>query len=252
MKITVIASGSKGNATLIETDNTKILIDLGISCNNIENKLKSIDVKPKDINAILVTHAHSDHVKGIFTFIKKHKPKVYLSPIICDELELHNYQELNFYEPLTYIDDLTIRVFKVSHDAKETFGFLIKYLNKECVFIPDTGYINKRYINSLKNKDIYIIESNYDPEMLTSGPYPHHLKRRIWSTKGHLSNQDSAHYLKELIGNNTKHVVLAHLSEQNNHPEIAETTHRDILKTKLKNTKLCVAKQDEILECIEV
>ena len=252
MKVCVLASGSKGNVTLIETENSKILIDIGISCKKLETALKEVNVLAKDINAILITHNHSDHVKGLTTFIKRYQTPVFCSKIICDELELHNYSGLNFFEPLTFIEDLTVRVFRVSHDAKESFGFLIKYLNKECVHITDTGYINKKYLNSLKNKDIYVFESNYDPKMLTSGSYPHYVKKRVLGDKGHLSNQDSAYYLKELIGKNTKHVILAHLSENTNCPIIAENTHREILKDKLKHTKLSIAKQHTVHERVEV
>ena len=252
MKVSVIASGSKGNTTLIETDNTKILIDLGISCNKLTEELTKLNIKPKDINAVLITHAHCDHTKGITAFIKRYHPAVYLTEFIAKETELYNYQNIVYYEPITYINDLTIKVLRTSHYTKDSFGFVIKYLNEEVVYITDTGYIKQTYINDLKNKDIYIIESNHDPEMLINGPYPHFLKKRIWGAKGHLSNEDAANLLARTVGNKTKHIILAHLSHENNRPEIAINVTKQILNSKLKGKHLHVAKQNEPLSTIEV
>lgn len=246
MKVSVLASGSKGNCTYIETNNTKVLIDLGMSNLYVEKKLISLGVNPDDINCIFITHTHTDHVAGLKVFIKKHHPKIFLTTKMYDELHdiLNDYEIL---EDKIVLDDLLVDYFKTSHDT-DSVGYIFKSNDKEVVYVTDTGYLNIKNLKKLNNKDFYIFESNHDIELLMNNPhYPYQIKQRILGDKGHLSNIQCREYLKKIIGDRTKYIVLAHLSEQNNNPNIALDNLKDIT-----NIKILVADQNESTELIEV
>lgn len=150
------------------------------------------------------------------------------------------------------MDDLEVSYFNLSHDS-DCIGINIKEGSKELVYITDTGYINKKILTNIVNKDMYIIESNHDVKLLMNGKYPFFLQQRILSDKGHLSNKDCSRYLSTLIGDKTKYIVLAHLSEENNTPELASLELDKMLeKSNVKINKTYIAKQDESLETIEV
>ena len=253
MKVSVLSSGSKGNSTYIETKNHKILIDIGTSSLYVEKCLKSIGVNPIDIDIVLITHAHIDHVNGLKVFTKKYKPLVYISDKILKEANL-KIENVNSGEQVDIEDDIKIKSFKLSHDVTDIKGYVIEEDNDSMVYITDTGYINEKNFKYIENKKLYVFESNHDVEKLMNNPkYPHHTKIRILSDKGHLSNKDSAYYLSHLIGKNTKHVILAHLSEQNNTEELAIYTLKEALKKKNINFKdIRVARQNEMTELIEV
>lgn len=241
MKITVLASGSKGNITLVETKTHNILIDAGITYSNI---LKRNNRLP-DIDMIIVTHTHIDHVYGLHSFIKKYNPVVLSRCINITEYS-NKAKITDLYED----DKLQIELFPLSHDVPCS-GILIKEDNKELVYATDTGYINEKILDKITNKNIYIIESNHDEEMLRHGKYPFYLQQRIRSEVGHLSNETTSSYLKKLVGDKTSYVVLAHISKENNKPEIAYSEAKNNLID--KNIQgLYTAKQDEILEVIEV
>ncbi len=254
MNFSVLASGSKGNSSFIETNKTRILVDLGITSGNAEKKLKSLNIEPSSINAIVLTHTHVDHINGIKVFIKKYNPIIYLTSKMYNEISkiitIENYQIItdNFA-----ISDLQVTVFKTSHDTEDSNGYVFEAYGKSIVYITDTGYINKKYFPILSNKNYYIMESNHDVELLMNGSYPYYLKQRIIGDKGHLSNKDSSYYLSKFIGNDTKGVVLIHLSEENNDEELALSTLKKTLKKSDKSIeKLIIAKQKERTELIEV
>lgn len=253
MKVSVLSSGSKGNCTYVETINHKILIDIGTSSLYVEKCLKSIGVNPEEIDIILITHAHIDHVNGLRVFTKKYKPLVYISDKILKEANL-NIENVSGDENIDINNDIIIKSFKLSHDVTDIKGYVIEEEQDSMVYITDTGYINEKNFQFIKNKNLYVFESNHDVEkLMNNSKYPHHTKIRILSDKGHLSNKDSAYYLTKLIGNNTHHIILAHLSEQNNTEELALSTLREALKKKnidFKNIK--VARQNEMTELIEV
>ena len=151
------------------------------------------------------------------------------------------------------INDLEVKTFKTSHDASDSLGFILKNNNQELVYITDTGYINSKNHELLKNKDCYIIESNHDVSMLMNNPhYPHHIKIRILSDKGHLSNGATANYLEKFIGSNTKYIILAHISETNNTKELALETTKEALAKTAYSPKIVVASQEELGEVVEV
>lgn len=252
MRVKVLSSGSSGNTTYIEYENTKILIDIGNSCKYVADKLKEMRIEPTKIDAILITHTHVDHIKGLKVFAKKYNPVIYATKGILNELDyIDNYYLIDKNE-LT-IGDIHVDVVKTSHDAPDSVGYIINGSDKSLAYITDTGYINEKYFPKLKNKDLYIMESNHDIEMLNNGPYPFKLRQRILGDKGHLSNYDSARYLSTFMGNKTKHIILAHLSEKNNTEQLAyETLVKRLKDEENLGPEIIIAKQNEETELIEV
>lgn len=250
MKACVLASGSKGNCTYIETGKLKFLVDAGPSCAYIERSLRSIDVDPNDIDFIFLTHTHVDHVAGLRVFLKKYHPKVYLTEKMHYELDMDLFDYFYINREIV-IEDLDVLPIKTSHDVLESHGYVFTSGGKSIVHITDTGYINVRNFSKLKGKNLYIFESNHDVRMLREGKYPYHLQQRILSDKGHLSNKDSSYYLSKFVTDDTKKIVLIHLSEENNTPELALNTLLDALAGK-NIPDIEIAKQKERTELIEV
>lgn len=238
MKFSVLASGSTGNATFVETTKTKVLIDIGMSCLYIEKKLKNMDVDPDEIDGIIITHTHTDHIAGLKVFLKKHHPTLFITKKMYNDLKDVLYKdECVFIDGKFMINDIEVTPFGLSHDAPDTNGYILTNGTSSIVYVTDTGYINNKHFDLLSNKTAYIFESNHDVKMLMDGSYQYHLKQRIISDRGHLSNKDSSYYLSKLIGNDTKYIVLAHLSKENNTPDIALNT----LLTMLDETDFKIA-----------
>ena len=254
MKACILATGSKGNSTYIASSSTHILIDLGTTSLYVEKQLKSANIDPKLIEAIVLTHTHIDHVNGIRVFMKKYHPTLYLTEKMYRELK--NEFEIEKYKIIDSdfdINDIHFRVFKTSHDAPDSNGYVIENNNRSIVYITDTGYINQKNHSLLKNKNLYIMESNHDVKMLMDGKYPYQLKQRILGDKGHLSNKDSAFYLSKFIGKDTKTVVLIHLSHDNNDPNIALNTLKEELKNnEIDFSNILISSQVERTDVIEV
>ena len=252
MKICVLASGSKGNSSYIETDKTKSLVDLGMSAGYIAKSLKSIGVDPSEIQRVFITHAHTDHVAGLKVFLKKYHPVVYLTKKMEDELVIE-IEDKVYIDDNTSIDDLDVTVIKTSHDAADSNGYVFSSGSKSIVYITDTGYIHVKNFDKLKNKSLYVFESNHDVRLLREGKYPYYLQQRILSDKGHLSNKDSAYYLSNFIGDKTEQIILIHLSEENNRPEVALKTLLDTLEKKgVRVPNIEIAMQRESTELIEL
>lgn len=255
MKVCVLSSGSKGNSCLVMTSKTKILIDLGTTSAYVEKTLKNMGIDPSEIKSILITHTHSDHIKGLKTFINRYNPTIYVTKDILSLLN-EDIGEFNYelYQDKTaVIDDLVINVIKISHDAPEAIGFKINHNDKSMVYITDTGFINSKHFKMLKNSNLYVLESNHDIKMLMDGPYPYYLKQRVRSDKGHLSNKQSSDYLCEFIGDETKKIVFAHLSEHNNSEEkVLETFRETVKKNNIDFDNVVIARQNECTELIEV
>ncbi len=252
MKVIVLSSGSKGNTTYIETQTTKILIDIGNTCKYITEKLSTIGVTLGEINAILITHTHTDHIKGLKTFTNNYSAPIYITEKMHPKIpyvKQYKYIESSFIT----IRDIKINIIKTSHDAEDSVGYIINNNDKSIVYITDTGYINKKYHPMLSNRDIYIMESNHDVEMLNNGSYPFPLRQRILSDKGHLSNHDSAKYIGDFIGPKTTNIVLAHLSHENNTPELAkETLLAKLQELNMTQIHIDIALQDQETEIIQV
>lgn len=253
MIIQVLASGSKGNCTYLSSNNTKILIDAGINYTRLKNELNKIDVEPSSLDGILITHMHSDHTNGLSSIIKKVQIPVFAKKELENDLKkIVPNEYLEIIDDEFIINDFKVEVINASHDVP-AFGYIIESNNKSIMYLTDTGYINRKYYEKAKNKDAYIIESNHDEKMLMEGPYPYILKQRVISDKGHLSNRYTGKFLNKTIGNNTKYIVLAHLSEKNNTPELAyEQVSEEIEETHFNKKKIIIAKQYEETELIEI
>lgn len=221
MKFIIIESGSKGNATLIIDKGRILLIDMGVTLTSLRNALKSIDKNLMNIDALLLTHNHSDHTKGVR----------YLDPlpIYCTK-ETYKGENVNEIEPFEKfeISHFKITPLEASHDAENTLGFLIENDKEKLVYMTDTGMIPEKSLKLMKNADYYIIESNHNVKKLHQSHRPIELKLRILSDEGHLSNEDSAIYMSELVGKRTKQIFLAHLSEECNTPELALNAYKKV------------------------
>ena len=246
MKFSILASGSKGNSTYIEADGRKILIDVGITFKDLSSRLESVGINIGDIDTLLITHSHSDHVKGLSTFYNKVKPTIYMADKTYEELDLLDIDYVSLKEDFN-IGNINIHVITLSHDVA-CYGYIITYNGESIVYITDTGYINERYFGVLKNKNIYIFESNHDVEMNLKSKKPFRLRQRVVSDFGHLSNNQAAYYLSKIVGSDTKKIFLAHISEDDNREELAlETTRKAISKIDIS-----CAKQREVLPMVEV
>jgi len=255
MKVCVLSSGSKGNSTLVITDKVKILIDLGTTTSYVEAALNNLNVDVKEISHILITHSHVDHIKGLKVFIKRYNPVILVTEDMKNvlEKELGNFRYEYYEDKKAIIGDLTVNVIKTSHDAEESIGFVLTNNNSSMVYITDTGYINQKYFKILSNNNLYVLESNHDIKMLMDGPYPYYLKQRVQGDKGHLSNKQASDYLCKFIGDNTRKIVFAHISEHNNsYEKVIETFNEELSKNDMKFDDVLIAKQNEATEVIEV
>ncbi len=255
MKISVLASGSKGNSCYIKTDIGSFLIDIGTTCNYVDKQLQSLNEDIGDIKGIFITHTHADHINGLKVFIKKYNPIIYLTQKMYNEIScLMKISNYNIIGKSIELEDLMVTVIKTSHDTDDSVGYIFEEKEHSFVYITDTGYINIKNHNKVFNKNLYVLESNHDVQMLMDNPkYPYHLKQRILGDKGHLSNKDSAYYLSKFIGNNTKTIILAHLSEHNNTKEIAiDTLKRTLVDNDKKCDNIIVAEQNNRTEFVEV
>ena len=251
MKVKTIASGSKGNCSIVLCENTNIIIDMGISYLTLKRRLEENSLSFEQFTGILITHSHKDHINGLKSLINHTNLKVYIPEKMFEELEeIVPQYRCEFISDKFNIQDVQIELIHTSHDAPCSVGYIITYQNKSLVYVTDTGYINRKYLARMVEKDIYIIESNHDEIMLMDGPYPRFLKERVISDRGHLSNKTTAKYLKKIIGKNTKYIILAHLSEKNNTEEKAlEAVNEELGST---NINILIARQTEESPMIEV
>jgi len=254
MKICNLASGSEGNVTYIETDNHKILLDVGTTVKYIKEKLSELSVAIEDIDYILITHVHDDHIKALKNFIKKYNPTICVSPIMFSEIEdLKYYDKVLLYDEKIELDDTTIDIIKTSHDTTDARSFIIKNKNNSVAYVTDTGFLNTKFFKKLTNLNVYLFESNHDIEMLLNGPYPKWLKDRVMGPYGHLSNKDCSVYLAKIIGPDTKKILLTHLSEKNNTQEKALSTIKETFKEyEIDFNNISCATQRDKSEVIEL
>ncbi|GAK03410.1 Zn-dependent hydrolase [Geomicrobium sp. JCM 19037] len=230
MQFSVLASGSTGNAMYVETDKSKILIDAGLSGKKIEELFRSIDRSLSDIDAILVSHEHTDHIKGVGIVARKYNVPVYANEKTWKAMESSigpvNAEQRFHLETgrIATFEDVDIETFGVSHDAADPMFFVFHHEKKKLAIATDMGYVSERIKGTLKEADALVFESNHDTNMLRMGKYPWNVKRRILGDRGHVSNEDSALALSEIITERTKHVYLAHLSLDNNMKDLARMT----------------------------
>lgn len=251
MKVRTISSGSKGNCAIVLCDETNLIIDMGISYSTLKESLEENSLSFDNFSGILITHNHKDHITGLKSLIKNTNLNVFIPKEMYESIKNSVSEDrCIFVDDEFNIFDVKVELIHTSHDAPYSVGFIISQEDKSIVYVTDTGYINRKYLNKMVNKDIYVIESNHDEVMLMDGPYPRILKERVISDKGHLSNTTTSKYLKKLVGPNTKCIILAHISEKNNTEELAlECTKKELNN---ENIKVLIAKQYEESPMIEV
>ncbi|KKB37439.1 MBL fold metallo-hydrolase [Bacillus thermotolerans] len=238
MRFSVLASGSTGNAFYVETDKQSFLVDAGLSGKKMESLFSEIDRKMENLSGILVTHEHSDHIKGLGVLARKYKLPIYANEKTWQAMEpligqVNAEQKFAFdMETVKSFSGLDIESFGVSHDAAEPMFYVFHHEGKKLVLITDTGYVSDRMKGIIKHADTYVFESNHDVQMLRAGRYPWNIKRRILGDFGHVSNEDAAIAMSEVIGDKTKSVYLAHLSQDNNLKELAEMSVAQTLEMK--------------------
>ena len=254
MKWTVLASGSGGNVTYLESQGVKILIDCGITYRQIAQRLTTHDLNLENLQGVLITHEHTDHIKGLDVTMKRHPTFTYLTEDTYenlawrtkDNIASHQISIITPYEPF-YIHHLKITPVSISHDASDAVGYIIEAEDKKIVYVTDIGYLPKRDHDLFAGADAFIFESNYDVTMLFTSSRPFYLKQRIDSVKGHMSNNDSAYNLAQLVRDNTKHIILAHRSRECNTDELVLSTYSDVFNDyglSLQDYDVVVAKQD--------
>lgn len=218
-----LVSGSSGNCSLISDGKTHLLADCGLSCKNLETALAKVDLRPSDISGILVTHEHSDHIRGINTVSRKYNIPVYATLKTHEAIHAGTVRDVRYLSPDVdfEIGTIGIKPFSIPHDAADPVGYNFFFGVKKLSLATDIGKMNNYVTEHLKGSIAVLLESNHDLKMLMSGHYPAYLKRRIAGKYGHLSNTDAAHTALELIKSGTCHIMLGHLSDKNNTPNTA-------------------------------
>lgn len=265
MRLCSIASGSSGNCTYVGSEATHLLVDVGISGKRTEAGLKELELTGADIDGILVTHEHSDHISGLGVFCRKYEIPIYATKGTIQAI-LHNggknvpdaslFREIEADKKII-IKDLTVSPMRISHDAAEPVAYRIGYEGKRVAVCTDLGFYNDYTVECLKGLDAILLEANHDVNMLQVGPYPYYLKQRILGDRGHLSNENSGRLLNRVLHDNLKAVVLGHLSKENNLPQLAyEAVRLEITlgegPYKAEDFYIQVAKRSEISQVIEV
>jgi phosphoribosyl 1,2-cyclic phosphodiesterase len=263
--VSMLASGSRGNCALVASSRTRILVDAGISCRETFKRMKSLGEDPRSLSAILITHEHSDHVNGLAMLAKKLRIPVFMTgathaawsrALRNEKGERPQLEKLERFESghRFQVGDIEVKPFTIPHDAADPVGFTFRVEGTKVSVATDLGYLPVNVRDHLRGSDVLIMESNHDVEMLRGGPYPWSVKQRVASNMGHLSNVKLADFFTGDYDNRAAFVVLAHLSEQNNHPEIArrEAERALALRGGLFQNRVMVAVQSEVLPPIQL
>lgn len=267
VRITVLASGSKGNSAIVASSTTRILVDAGLSCKETMRRLCAAGEDPEALHAVVISHEHSDHVNGLEVLAKKIKIPVYMTGathqawfrVLRNEAkrkgeEAKDLQRLEFFEAgrSFQIGDVSIMPFTTPHDAADPVGFTFNIDGVKIGLATDLGYMPASVRQHLRGCDGLMIESNHDLEMLRVGPYPWSVKQRVMSRVGHLSNDSLADFFTTDYDGGAAFLILAHLSEQNNHPEIARSAAEQALNLRpsLFQHRLMLASQSQPLQAI--
>ena len=259
-KFCTLYSGSSGNCSFVQTDSTKILIDAGQSAKKIEEALSSIDIDPYSIDGILVTHEHSDHVKGLGILSKKFHIPVYANSETWNAMEKQkekvedkNVKLFSFNK--FSIGDIDVKPFSIPHDAANPCGFNIFNKSKKISIATDIGHMDKEILQNLLNSNFLLLEANYEPEVLRYSKYPYLLKSRISGPNGHLSNIDAGKTISYLVNRGLDKVMLGHLSNENNFPELAyKTVVEQMMENNVSqsNLRLSVANRYEASPMVNI
>lgn len=223
MRFASLGSGSKGNATLVEAKGTRVLVDCGYSAKELERRMEARNLSVADIEAILVTHEHGDHIKGVSVLSRRHKLPVYSTRgtwLACQDVRFYDHHTFSCQNAFR-VGDLDIFPFAVPHDAREPCQFRISDGSASLGLLTDLGSISQHVLDSARGCDALMLEFNYDPKMLAAGPYPLSLQRRIDGAWGHLSNQQATELLKVVDRSKLRFLIAMHLSEKNNDEKLA-------------------------------
>ena len=254
LKISVLASSSSGNATFIGTDRTRILVDAGLSRRTLCERLAAIGEDPARLDAILITHEHSDHIAGLVRFVRAFPIPVFMTRLAAPAIDWQEAEpRLETFQAgsALRIGEFDIDSFTVPHDAVDPVGFCFRVQGLKAGLVTDLGYIPDSIKFHLRDTDFLLLESNHDLEMLKVGPYPWLVKQRVMSRKGHLSNDVASEFLVADLDSKTSTVVLAHLSENNNHPELVRLVGTQALERRGHGARLVVAepgRQTEVFQ----
>lgn len=266
MRLVSIASGSSGNSTYIGSEETHLLVDAGISCRKLEKGLEALGIRADELNALVVTHEHNDHIRGISVFLKHHRVPVYATEGTLRAMrEARVFEQVPDAEELLHgvtpdsvfrVGDIDVLPFSIDHDAAEPAAYRFRCNGKACAVATDLGQYTEETVRHLKDLDALLLESNHDVRMLEAGPYPYSLKRRILGKFGHLSNEDAGRLLSEVLNGRLQQVVLGHLSRENNLPELARETVRDELSGSsahfiAEEVPIAVARRDAMSDVFE-
>ena len=265
VSVSVLASGSRGNSAVVQTATTKILVDAGISCRETFKRMKALGEDARSLAAILITHEHCDHIYGLPTLAKKLKIPVFMTGFTHQTWSRAMRDENGTRPALERLEvfssgksfqigDIAVTPFTIPHDAADPVGFTFRAEGVKIGFATDLGYLPASVRHHLRRCDVLVMESNHDVEMLRVGPYPWSVKQRVMSRVGHLSNDALAEFFSNDYDGEAAYVVLAHLSEHNNHPEIARGAAEKALgprRTLLRN-RVMLASQTEALEPIRL
>jgi phosphoribosyl 1,2-cyclic phosphodiesterase len=238
MRVIILGSGSSGNALYIEAGDTSALVDVGLSAKETARRLSEAGVDPTRLNAIVVTHEHSDHIKGVRVFSKTANVPVYISEETRSECRWSggeagiHWGEVISSSASFQIGKLDFHPFSIPHDGIDTFAYTVEAEGIKIGIVTDLGYITNLVAQRLLGCKMVVMESNHDKDMLKVGPYPWSLKQRIASNNGHLSNDETARWLREDFDGQAEYIVLAHLSKQCNHPELARLSALEALDTR--------------------
>ena len=236
MRFVPLCSGSSGNATYIEAGNARLLIDAGLSCRRITELMSQVGADPRALDAILVTHEHIDHIRGISVLSRKYHIPVYANADTWGAMEtalagVYPSERCVFESDKDmYLGRLRIYPFTTPHDAAHSVGFTVFDGENKCGVCTDLGHVDKRIIEILSGCSVLLLEANHDVDMLMAGPYPYALKQRILSGRGHLCNEDCGKAAAALYERGVKHLILGHLSAENNFPPLAVATVRGVLR----------------------
>jgi phosphoribosyl 1,2-cyclic phosphodiesterase len=263
--VSVLASGSRGNTAIVESSNSRILVDAGISCRETFKRLKAAGRSPSEISAILITHEHCDHIYGLLTLAKKLSVPVFMTgathqawarALRDDSGELPKLAKLELFSPgrSFQIGDITVMPFTVPHDAADPVGFTFRAEGTKIAIVTDLGYMPASVRDQLRGCDVLMIESNHDLEMLRVGPYPWSVKQRVMSRVGHLSNESLAQFFAQDYDKAASYIVLAHISQENNHPEVALRAAENALGAQMTliRNRVMLAAQDAPMEMIRL
>ena len=265
MRLCSIASGSSGNCIYVGSDATHLLIDVGISGKKTEAGLNSLDISPRELDGILITHEHADHIAGIGVLARKYEIPIYATRGTIEAIKncsnVGSIQEDLFVEVQAdkkiTIKDLVVNPMRISHDAADPVAYRVSYGTKKVAVCMDLGVFNDYTVECLKGMDALLLEANHDVNMLQVGPYPYYLKQRILGERGHLSNENSGRLLSRILHDNLSAIVLGHLSKDNNLPELAyEAVRMEITlgdnPYKAEDFEIQVANRSEVSKVIQI